>query len=234
MTTRDDDPQHDNILSFRSEHPAQRDPALARIETYWTEVRRGRLVPTRSEIDPRGLEGVLANAFILERLTTGLARIRIAGSHLTELLGMEARGLPLSTVFEPAARETLADALEAVFDEPASVRFSVKSQAGFGRSELAGGIVLLPLRSDLGDITRVLGGISLPGPAGRTPRRLEITQQSRRGLIGYAARPGETTGLSGSFTPPGPCMTSMDKASRKRSDHLRLVVTRGDRNGGRT
>lgn len=201
----------------RMGHGAQHDKALARIEAYWTEVRAGRLVPSRSEIDPRGLEGVLGHAFILERLTTGLARLRIAGSHMTELLGMEARGLPMSTIFAPGSRETLAEALEAVFDEPATVRFSVISGSGFGRPELTGGIVLLPLRSDLGDITRVLGGISLTGRVGRTPRRLEITGQSRRSLVGYATRPGENTGLSGRFIDPKP-------PRRTRSDHLRLVV----------
>lgn len=210
---RDSDDQ--NVI--RMGHGVQQDKALARIEAYWTQMRAGRLVPSRAEIDPRGLEGVLGHAFILERLTTGLARLRIAGSHMTDILGMEARGLPLSTIFAPGSREMLADALEAVFDEPATVRFSVGSGSGFGRPELAGGIVLLPLRSDLGDITRVLGGISLTGGIGRTPRRLEITGQSRRSLVGYATRPGESTGLTGRFidpTPPG----------RARSDHLRLVV----------
>ena len=109
MTTTDH--EGTNVLPFQTGHPAQRDPALARIEAYWTEIRAGRLVPARSEIDPRGLEGVLGHAFILERLTTGLARLRIAGSHMTELLGMETRGLPLSTIFAAEARDTLADAL---------------------------------------------------------------------------------------------------------------------------
>ena len=219
MTTTDH--EGTNVLPFQAGHPAQHDPALARIEAYWTEIRAGRLVPARSEIDPRGLEGVLGHAFILERLTTGLARLRIAGSHMTELLGMETRGLPLSTIFAAEARDTLADALESVFDEPASVRFTLKSEAGFGRKELTGGMVLLPLRSDLGDITRVLGGLSLNGPVGRTPRRLTITGQSRRSLVGYAERPGKSTGLSGRFDGDESPKNSPAPARR---GHLRLVV----------
>jgi hypothetical protein len=219
MTTTDH--EGTNVLPFQTGHPAQRDPALARIEAYWTEIRAGRLVPARSEIDPRGLEGVLGHAFILERLTTGLARLRIAGSHMTELLGMETRGLPLSTIFAAEARDTLSDALESVFDEPASVRFALKSEAGFGRKELTGGMVLLPLRSDLGDITRVLGGLSLNGPVGRTPRRLTITGQSRRSLVGYAERPGKSTGLSGRFDGDESPKNSPAPARR---GHLRLVV----------
>lgn len=221
MTTQDRGGDGPKIVPIGRAHGALHDKALTRIEAYWTEVRAGRLVPARAEIDPRGLEGVLGHAFILERLTTGLARLRIAGSHMTDLLGMEARGLPMSTIFAPESRETLADALEAVFDEPATVRFTVTSDKGFGRAELTGGIVLMPLRSDLGDITRVLGGISLSGPIGRTPRRLEITGQTRQSLVGYAACPGETTGLSGRFTDrPAPV--------RSRPQHLRLVVANED------
>lgn len=222
MITDDESASGAQVLPFQSGHGVQPDPALAKIEAYWSDLRRGRLVPSRAEIDPRGLEGVLGHAFILERLTTGLARLRIAGSHTTELLGMEARGMPLSAIFGAASREALADALQAVFDEPATLRFSVLSPSGFGRAEVTGNMVLLPLRSDLGDITRVLGGVSLKGPFGRTPRRLEIAGQSRRSLIGYAAPPGETTGLSGSFTPPN--APAPPGKPRTRSDHLRLVV----------
>ncbi|RZW10214.1 MAG: PAS domain-containing protein [Rhodobacteraceae bacterium] len=222
----DDDDQADNgtVVSIATDQAVRRCAALTRIEAYWSELRAGRLVPSRSEIDPRGMEGVLAHAFILERLATGLARLRIAGSHMTEILGLEARGLPLSAVFEGDSRETLADALEACFNEPALIRLSLLSDRGFGRPELIGGMVLLPMRSDLGDITRVLGGISLNGSVGRTPRRLRITGQSRTSLVGYAGPRGQTTGLSGRFAVPGRPAPVTKDSDRPRSDHLRLVV----------
>ena len=190
MARDEDETEAGAVLPFEAWRRAQGDAALGRIEDYWSRVRAGRLVPARSEIDPRGLEGVLGHAFVLERIGTGLARLRIAGSHMSAFLGTEARGLPLSTLFEPESRDALADALEAVVDEPAAVRFSVVSARGFGKPELTGNIVLLPLRSDLGDVTRVLGGVALSGDAGRTPRRLRITGQSRRSLVGYAEAPG--------------------------------------------
>ena len=62
---------------------------LNKIEQYWNEVRGKRLVPSRCEIDPRGMQGVLGHTFILERIAGGLARFRIAGSHLNELTGLE-------------------------------------------------------------------------------------------------------------------------------------------------
>ncbi len=159
---------------------------MDRIESYWNEIRGNRLVPSRCEVDPRGLEGVLSHAFILERISGGLARFRIAGSHLTELTGLELRQMPLSALFLPGSREILSDALEAVFDEPASVRFQVTSPAGFGRNALRGEMVMLPLRSDLGDVDRVLGGLIFDGKVGRTPRRIEIENQTRKSLTGYA------------------------------------------------
>ncbi len=143
-------------------------------------------MPSRCEIDPRGLEGVLAHAFILERIAGGLARFRIAGSHLADLAGLELRQMPCSALFLPTSREILSDALTAVFEEPAAIRMTLTSPAGFGREALEGEMTLLPLRSDLGDIDRVLGGIVLTGRTGRTPRRFEITGQTRRSLVGYA------------------------------------------------
>ncbi|MEQ9038463.1 MAG: PAS domain-containing protein [Silicimonas sp.] len=224
MTTGENETGAGTVVPIRDGHGVQRDPALARIESYWTGIRAGRLVPSRSEIDPRGLEGVLSHAFILERLTTGLARLRIAGSHMSELLGIEARGMPLSAVFAPASRQALAGALESVFDEPATVRFALTSETGFRRPDLTGGMVLLPLRSDLGDITRVLGGVSLAGTIGRVPRRLEITGQSRRSLTGYAARPGEKTARITGFAEPRHDPQPEPPADARRRGHLRLVV----------
>ena len=42
------------------------------------------------------------------------------------------------------------------------------------------------MRSDLGDVDRILGGLIFDGKIGRTPRRVEIISQSRQTLVGYA------------------------------------------------
>ena len=196
-----------------------KDAPLERIEGYWNRVRAGRIVPRRSEIDPRGLEGVLGHAFILERIAGGLARFRIAGSHMGELVGTEMRGLPISAVFGAGSREALSDALHAVFDDPAVVRFSLASSKGFGRAALEGELILLPLRSDLGDVSRVLGGVVLRGAAGRTPRRFDITDQTRKGLTGYGEPP-----LSGSIRRTRPKLAHRISTDQTRLGHLRLVV----------
>jgi len=175
-----------NVISLSAVRARREQPALTRIETYWERLRGNRLMPARAEIDPRDLNGVLGNTFILERIAPGLAKFRVAGSHLNDLLGMEARGMPISAMFDPAARGDLADVLEAVFSEPAIVQLSLGCKSGIGRPALTGGMILLPLKAAEGSPNRALGAMVMNGPIGRAPRRPEIRGQSRRTLIGYA------------------------------------------------
>jgi len=203
-----------NVVDFGRARSETVPRVLRQVEAYWDGLRAGRLVPDRCDINPRGLEGALANAFLLERIAPGLARIRIAGRFLSELMGIEVHGLPFSTLFEPEARDPLADAMTAVYEEPAMVELTLRSPGGFGRRPLTGKAVLLPLRNDLGDISRVLGAVVTDGTLGRRPRRFEITGQSRRTLIGYGRSPspapdlrpigeGEPRGLVISLVPRG-------------------------------
>ena len=191
MTYRDDDTGSrgdggDQIVELTAFRGRNVRPVLAQVEAHWEDIRGRRLVPARSEVDPHALQGVLAHVFILERISTGLARFRIAGVHLSDLMGTEVRGLPASAIFEPTSRDKLSDAMQAVFDDPSVVRMELSSAKGFGRADLTGDMMLLPLRSDLGEISRALGVLVMSGSIGRTPRKLEITAQSRRGLVGYS------------------------------------------------
>ncbi|MFD0858075.1 PAS domain-containing protein [Roseovarius aquimarinus] len=159
-------------------------PALAAFEAYWRKMRRGALVPRRSDIDPRGIEPLLSHAFITERIAPGLARLRIAGGHLTDLMGMEVRGMPISAFLEPGARDALAHHLVCLFDQPATVRLTLSSAARPGAPELHGTLLMMPLRSDLGDISRALGCLVTTGTIGRGPRRFEIAHAELSPLCG--------------------------------------------------
>ncbi len=157
--------------------------ALTDFVAYWQRMRRGPDVPHRSDIDPRGIEPLLASAFIAERIAPGLARMRIAGSHLTDLMGMEVRGMPLSAFITPAHRDALSHHLVRLFDQPAMLRLSLVSPDAPG---LKGVMLVLPLRSDLGDISRALGCLVTEGNVGRGPRRLDITDAQITPLEGAA------------------------------------------------
>ncbi|MCA0920718.1 PAS domain-containing protein [Pseudooceanicola nanhaiensis] len=161
--------------------------AIAEVEAYWQALRAGRLVPRRSDIDPRGIERALEYAFVLERIAAGLARLRIAGTHLSDLMGMEVRGMPLSTFFTPESRAQVGEVLEQVFDSPAIATLTLTAERGIGKPALEGKVILLPLMSDLGDVTRVLGCLATQGAVGRAPRRFEITGVETRPLLGDAA-----------------------------------------------
>ncbi|AXX99741.1 PAS domain-containing protein [Profundibacter amoris] len=147
---------------------------IKQIEAYWEGLRMGRLVPLRSEIDPRGIERALEYTFILERIAPGLGRFRLSGMHLNDLLGMEVRGMPFTSFFTPAARNTVTDALELVFDGPQVAELTLTAEKGIGRPAMDAKVILLPLRSDLGEVTRVLGALVTDGPIGRAPRRFNV------------------------------------------------------------
>ena len=78
-----------NVISMFGYKCETQFPAINEVEAYWEGLRMGRTVPMRSEIDPRGIERALEFTFILERIAPGLARFRLSGMHLNDLLGME-------------------------------------------------------------------------------------------------------------------------------------------------
>ena len=147
---------------------------LAQIEGYWNALRGSRMLPLRSEIDPRGLKGSLEYCFVLERIAPGLARLRVAGSHLGDLMGMEVRGMPISSFLTSNARQEFGEMLEEIFETPATASIMLSAETGFGRPPLRARMILLPVRSDLGDTSRVLGGFVTEGDVGRVPRRFNV------------------------------------------------------------
>ncbi|WP_299946089.1 PAS domain-containing protein [uncultured Ruegeria sp.] len=147
---------------------------IRQAEAYWTALLTADGVPMRSQIDPRGLENILEYTFILERIAPGLARFRLAGSHLNKLAGMEVRGMPLTSFFEPNARDDVKTVLDQVFSAPAVAELGLISKGKLGRISLQARMILLPLKSDLGDISRVLGVMISDGMISATPRRFTV------------------------------------------------------------
>ena len=150
-------------------------PMIAEVHAYWEALRNGRSVPMRSEVDPRGIERALENAFILERVAPGVARFRLAGTHLNELMGMDVRGMPLSAFFTPGVRDALGKVLDAMFGQPEIVDLTLSGERGIGKPLMEARLLMLPLKSDLGVVNRALGCLASIGPIGRAPRRFDIT-----------------------------------------------------------
>jgi hypothetical protein len=187
----------DNVVTLSDMAREARFPMLGQIEAYWNELRGNRLVPARTDVDPRRIEDLLEYAFILERIAPGMARFRLAGMHLNDLMGMEVRGMPLTAFFDPEARTTVSAALERVFTEPAIATLTLKGERGIGRPALEGRLLLLPLKSDFGEVSRVLGCLVTLGPVGRTPRRFQVTGERIRPILGAAGEARRRTDMAG-------------------------------------
>lgn len=193
----------DNVVSLMPRRLDMHFPAVKTVEAYWEGLRNGRPVPARSEIDPRGMQPALEFAFILERVAPGVARFRLSGMHLTDLMGMEVRGMPLTAMFVPESRAKLSEALEAVFETPQVSVVTLKAERGIGRGEMEAQLLLCPLKSDLGDVNRVLGCLQSKGDIGRQPRRFEVVSIQSRPLLGNPMDQTFQTTTKGSPVPAG-------------------------------
>lgn len=218
------------IVSMTDREKQKRMAPLRLLESYWQGLAgQDGQVPLRSQIDPRGIESALEFAFLGERIAPSLAKLRVAGTHLNDLMGMETGGMPLSALFTPEARDRLGDALSKVFAEGAMVRMDIAAEEGFGKNALEGHLLILPLRSDMGDMTRMIGVMVTTGRIGRTPRRFTITscevepalaaQAPKAAPVLAETLPKRLTELS---EPAAPFDHNPRKAQRP---HLRLIVS---------
>ncbi|PKP84573.1 MAG: hypothetical protein CVT80_07395 [Alphaproteobacteria bacterium HGW-Alphaproteobacteria-2] len=164
-----------------------RERVAAQMAAYWESLRAGRPAPQRSEIDPRQIEGLLPYTLVLEWRPDGPVRIRLAGAHVTGLMGMELRGMPLESILEPEARATLAAEVAELFARPALLDADLLSE-GRGRLPMRARMALFPLTSDRGEMTRALGCIAAEGVVGLPPRRFTI-ERLRLRPVGTLAAP---------------------------------------------
>jgi len=215
---------------------------LRGFHAHWAEARRGAAVPYRAHIDPRRIAPLLADAFVAERIAPGLTRLRIAGMNLSDLMGMEVRGMPLSSFIAPASREAFALHMVDLFDRPATLRMALCSKGGPGRPELRGTLVMLPLRSDLGDVSRALGCLlttgataGAAGGTGRAPRRFEIVHtriapvnedgdEDEDGTTGEAATTDALRVVAGGRSERSLTRDNGMRDAGLSRDHLRLVT----------
>lgn len=223
-----------NVVSIAPARIQQHFPAIAQVEAYWEGLRNGRLMPTRAEVDPRGISDILEFAFVLEKIAPGMARIRLAGMHMNDLMGMEVRGMPITAMFLPEARRQVQRALELVFERPSTARLTLSGDTGMTRPNLDAQMYLAPLKGEDGQPNRILGAIQSNGKIGRAPRRFIVRECDLNPLVGDepltpvqaagAKIPGFAEHARGfdreAITPP---QKPQPKTDTKRGSHLRLV-----------
>ena len=163
---------------------------LAQVQAYWESLRGEQILPTRSQIDPSGLDPALDHAFILERIKPGVARLRVAGSHLNDLMGMEVRGMAITSFIQIQARQRFNIMMEELFETPAIGMLDLVNSAG----PIDARMLLLPLKSDMGDTSRVLGCLITKGTPRHSPCRFDVRTAKITALrSGIASHPVNTS-----------------------------------------
>lgn len=181
-----------NLVSLAHEslaHSAGGFPACRDLLAYWEALRGARQMPARSEFDPRGIEHTLACTFIAEKVAPSVARIRVAGSLMNDALGMDVRGMPISTFFDPASREALAEAVRDVLTSPARIEIDLSARRSLGRKAIRARMLLLPMSDAEGAVTRIVGCLDIQGGLGKTPRRFQVCSLRRSEITGTAPAP---------------------------------------------
>lgn len=191
------------LIRLTDHDPGRPGRVIAALRRHWEVLRGPRPVPDRADVTASGLDAALDYAFILERISPGTARLRLAGRHLIDLMGMEVRGMPISALLNPGHRGRMSDVLESVFQAPQIAELYLFSQQTEFSPALPARMLLLPLKSDLGDITRILGCLIAEGQVGITPRRFDLVKESLAPVIEGAAilEPGSEAGRSEGHTP---------------------------------
>jgi hypothetical protein len=85
-----------------------RHPNLVRLYRHWDEVRRGRSMPSRADVDPLSLPQLLGNLILIDVLREPLRfRYRLIGTRLTERIRRDMTGKFFDDIPEPVYRDRL-------------------------------------------------------------------------------------------------------------------------------
>jgi hypothetical protein len=127
--------------------------------SYWNALRRNRPAPKRFEIEPSRIANNLPDVFILERINHTSARFRLAGTRITDALGMELRGKNLFELFDAADAATLQNEIQ-----------TIAAHCGVGLFHISAGnadgmvakfeVLILPLTHMHDSVDRFLGSFT--------------------------------------------------------------------------
>ncbi len=205
-----------------------KDPVFNNLLAHWHALRAHSDVPNRAEIDPRVFPEALENIFISEMINPDEYRIRLAGLEICQMIGLEVRGQPVLSLMQDSAREKMGLILSQVLNRPAIAEIRIEAVDLNDRAS-AMELLLLPLRSDLGDVSRMIGCFSTPAPSLLSPVKLRIRSQKIIPVAGLDEQGGQS-GLAetqAAFGTDGPkaIYSNPDITPRKRGkrNHLRIV-----------
>ncbi|MEO1549092.1 MAG: PAS domain-containing protein, partial [Pseudomonadota bacterium] len=101
---------------------------------------------------------------------------RLAGLRLCELMGMEVRGMPPEAMIEASDRAMFVELLTDLLKGPYVGELDLLVNDTAGRA-LNAEMVLLPMMSDFGEVTRILGYVNVPEGLSYPPVSFSIAEQ---------------------------------------------------------
>ena len=166
-----------NVIELSQYRDRDHFPALRTLGNYWNNLADSG-VPYRSDLDPRGLFDALRSIVLVERISTGTARIRISGRYLCDVLQEDGRGLPYSLLFDGDSRSLALDILGQVFDTECPKTLWLGCAEGIW----SGKMTLYPLRDAYGVTNMVVAGIEGSAPLAHHAQLIPIpvTVQERK------------------------------------------------------
>ncbi|MCF6272760.1 MAG: PAS domain-containing protein [Rhodobacteraceae bacterium] len=204
-------------------------PIFNNLFEHWSALRNSSDVPNRCEIDPRVFPDALENTFIFERIAEDDFRARLAGLNLCEMMGMEVRGQSAASFMQHTERDRIQKILSHILIRPAIGELKLEGRDLAGK-KISVNMILLPLRSDMGEVNRVIGCISYPQTSYTAPLRFAITSQKLTPLSALGTSREEiAVGFSEKIEPFRPqgfrAVSKNDHPlpSQKRHGHLKLV-----------
>ncbi len=148
--------------------------------SYWNALRGNRPAPRRLEIDPSRIADNLPDTFILERVDASTLRFRLAGTRITEALGMELRGKNLMDLFNSEDARTLQQQTDLIATHCASGVFRFSGSNARGQST-SFEMLILPLTHVQDSVDRFLGSIT----SIEKPSWLGMSELTSRTLIDH-------------------------------------------------
>ena len=202
-----------NIEKLFASGRDRHDRVIMDLLRYWETLRAGRLAPARSEIDPREIKSALKYTFILEFDPVGGIRFRLAGEKICALMGMDLRGMPAYSLIDISDRQEFEQTLHTMTRKPEIVEYRLAGTCGAQRPTAAR-MLLLPMLDAEGNITRVLGGLSMRTPLFDPPLRFELVEKMRTRIVagtGQSALPSDS-GLAEEAAPFAPREQTAEQA----------------------
>lgn len=165
---------------------------------YWNEVRGGRDLPRRDEIQPADIRSLLPNVFILQAQADGGIHFRLAGTHICGLFGDELRHRQFSALWLGGQQEEAARIAGQVVKRCMPMLLAASGATATG-DRLDVEILLTPLASPDGTGDRILGALSpLSRPIWLHMKPLQHLVLESRCAALPASECSTTAGLTGS------------------------------------